>query len=91
MSWWLIAHCIPAQHTNQAPKAIIVSPSQAIKLPTSGVIIDGSTSTDDDGIESFAWEVVTAPLGYKLKNSEQASPTLQLTDLIAGNYTIMYV
>ncbi|KAK8381835.1 hypothetical protein O3P69_015097 [Scylla paramamosain] len=79
----------PAQHTNQPPKAIIVAPSQAIKLPTSGVIIDGSASTDDDGIESFAWEVVTAPLGYKLKNSEQASPTLQLTDLIAGNYTIM--
>lgn len=79
----------PAQHTNKPPKAIIVSPSQAIKLPTSGVIIDGSSSTDDDGIESYGWELVTAPLGYKLKNSEQAGPTLQLTDLIPGNYTIM--
>ncbi|KAG0715465.1 Dyslexia-associated protein KIAA0319-like protein [Chionoecetes opilio] len=78
-----------ARHTNQPPKAIIAPPSQIIKLPTSAVIIDGSGSTDDDGIVSYAWETVTAPLGYKLKDSEQAGATLQLTDLMAGNYTIM--
>ncbi|XP_071547439.1 dyslexia-associated protein KIAA0319-like protein [Panulirus ornatus] len=72
---------------NQPPKAII-SPSQEIKLPTSGVIIDGSGSTDDDGIESYHWEMVTAPLGYKLPDQTEIS-TLQLTDLIPGNYTIM--
>ena len=67
-------------------------PSQSIKLPTSGVIIDASSSTDDDGIESYVWKVVTAPLGYKLKNSEeQAGSMSQLTDLNAGNYTIMCV
>lgn len=84
--------CHPtAQHTNKPPVAKIISPTQAIKLPTSGVIIDGSSSTDDDGIETYMWELMTAPLGYKLKNSEQPGPTLQLTDLIAGNYTIMCV
>ncbi|XP_069185612.1 dyslexia-associated protein KIAA0319-like protein isoform X2 [Procambarus clarkii] len=77
----------PPKRINQPPKAIIVSPSQEIKLPTSGVIIDGSGSTDDDEIASYHWEMVTAPLGYKLP--DQTGPTLQLTDLIPGTYRIM--
>nr|XP_053633719.1 dyslexia-associated protein KIAA0319-like protein [Cherax quadricarinatus] len=78
---------LPAKRVNQPPKAIIVQPSQEIKLPTSGVIIDGSGSTDDDMIVSYHWEMVTAPLGYKLP--DQTGPTLQLTDLIPGSYRIM--
>nr|XP_027218002.1 dyslexia-associated protein KIAA0319-like protein isoform X1 [Penaeus vannamei] len=78
---------LPAKRINQPPTAIINSPSNTIKLPNSGVIIDGSGSTDDAGIVSYRWEMVTAPLGYKL--AEETGPTVQLTDLIPGNYTIM--
>lgn len=79
---------LTAKRINQAPKAVISSPSHQIKLPNSGVIIDGSASTDDDGIESYHWEMVTVPLGYN--PPDKSGPTLQLTDLIPGNYTIMY-
>ena len=48
-----------------------MSPSQAINRPTSGVIIDGSGSTDDDSVESCPGEIVMAPVGYKLKALEQ--------------------
>ncbi|KAK4299125.1 hypothetical protein Pmani_028567 [Petrolisthes manimaculis] len=77
----------PAKRINQPPKAVISSPSHQIKLPNSGVIIDGSASTDDDGIESYHWEMVTVPLGYN--PPDKSGPTLQLTDLVPGNYTIM--
>lgn len=80
---------LTAKRINQAPNAVISSPSHQIKLPNSGVIIDGSASTDDDGIESYHWEMVTVPLGYN--PPDKSGPTLQLTDLIPGNYTIMYV
>lgn len=78
---------LPPKRINQPPKAVVIPPSQEIKLPNSGVIIDGSSSTDDGEITSYRWEMVTAPLGYKL--SEETAPTLQLTDLVPGNYTIM--
>ncbi|KAK7084054.1 hypothetical protein SK128_004936 [Halocaridina rubra] len=78
---------LPAKRINQPPKAVIIPPSQKIKLPNSGVILDGSSSIDDMVISSYHWEIVTAPLGYKL--SEETGATLQLTDLIPGNYTIM--
>ncbi|CAL4148023.1 unnamed protein product, partial [Meganyctiphanes norvegica] len=71
---------------NQAPVAIINPKAQEIKLPSSSVIIDGSLSTDDDNIESYHWELVSGPLGYKLP--EHTTSTMQLTDLIPGNYTI---
>lgn len=77
---------LPPKRNNQAPVAIINPKTQEIKLPSSSVIIDGSLSTDDDAIESFHWELGSGPLGYKLP--EQSTSTLQLTELIPGNYTI---
>lgn len=84
----IIFYHFTAKRINQPPKAVISSPSHQIKLPNSGVIIDGSASTDDGGIESYHWEMVTVPLGYN--PPDKSGPTLQLTDLIPGNYTIMY-
>ncbi|XP_068202619.1 dyslexia-associated protein KIAA0319-like protein isoform X2 [Palaemon carinicauda] len=78
---------LPPKRINQPPKAVVIPASQEIKLPNSGVIVDGSSSTDDGEITSYRWEMVTAPLGYKL--SEETAPALQLTDLVPGNYTIM--
>ena len=78
---------LPAQRVNKPPVAVIVPPNQTVKLPNSGVILDGSGSTDDDEVVSYLWEIVTGPLGYKL--DEETGHTLKLTKLIPGNYTIM--
>ena len=78
---------LPAQRVNKPPTAVIVPAHQVVKLPNSGVILDGSGSIDDGEIESYRWEIVTGPLGYKL--SDESSHTLKLTQLIPGNYTIM--
>ncbi|KAL7646277.1 UNVERIFIED_CONTAM: hypothetical protein RMT77_003186 [Armadillidium vulgare] len=78
---------LPAKHVNKPPVAVIVPPSQTVKLPNSGVILDGSGSSDDKKISSYLWELVMGPLGYKLK--EETGPTLQMSDLIPGNYTII--
>lgn len=77
---------LPQKRINKAPQVFISPKEQLIRKPTSNAILDGSTSTDDDKIINYHWDVVSAPIGYQPKLPETA--TLQLTDLNApGNYT----
>lgn len=77
---------LPEKRINRVPQVIITPSEQTIRQPTTNAILDGSTSTDDDKIVSWHWEVVSGPIGYQPKLSEVN--TLQLTDLTSpGNYT----
>jgi hypothetical protein len=74
-----------AKRINQAPIPIISPPSQIVKLPNTGAVLDGSASKDDDKITAYHWELQQGPIGYQAKLVN--TPTLQLDNLIAGNYT----
>jgi dyslexia-associated protein KIAA0319-like protein len=77
---------LPAKRINIPPTPIITPKYQVIKLPNNKAILDGSTSTDDDKIDSYKWELVQGPINYS-PTLEQKS-TLELADLKEpGNYT----
>ncbi|XP_015600421.1 dyslexia-associated protein KIAA0319-like protein [Cephus cinctus] len=76
---------LPPKRINQAPIAIISPASQIVKLPNTGAVLDGSSSKDDDQVISYHWELEQGPIGYQ--PNLVATPTLQLDNLIAGNYT----
>lgn len=77
---------LPEKRINRVPQVIITPSEQTIRQPTTNAILDGSTSTDDDKIVLWHWEVVSGPIGYQPKLPEVN--TLQLTDLTSpGNYT----
>lgn len=77
---------LPAKRINKPPTIIITPANQTIKLPNSAAVLDASSSTDDDGIASWHWELQQGPLGYQPQLKD--SPTLQLNDLTKpGNYS----
>lgn len=77
---------LPAKRLNKAPIVIIHPRYQVIKLPNNKAVLDGSTSTDDDKIELWKWELVQGPINYSPTLQEQ--PTIELNDLKEpGNYT----
>ncbi|KAF5288345.1 hypothetical protein FQR65_LT12080 [Abscondita terminalis] len=77
---------LPPSRINKPPKIIITPANQTVKLPNTGAVLDASSSTDDDGILLWHWELQQGPLGYEPDLKE--TPTLQLNDLTRpGNYT----
>lgn len=65
---------------------MITPPEQVVKLPNTVAVLDGSTSTDDDAIISWHWDLQSGPLTYQPVLED--SSTLQLKDLKdPGNYT----
>ncbi|XP_034947675.1 dyslexia-associated protein KIAA0319 [Chelonus insularis] len=76
---------LPPKRINKPPIAIITPASQIVKLPNTGAVLDGSSSTDDDQVISYHWELQQGPIGYQPNLVD--TPTLQLDNLIAGNYT----
>lgn len=75
-----------AKRNNKPPTPIITPNYQVIKLPNQKVILDGSTSVDDDKIEQWKWELVQGPINYSPTLEQQA--TIVLDDLKEpGNYT----
>ncbi|XP_011500564.1 PREDICTED: dyslexia-associated protein KIAA0319 [Ceratosolen solmsi marchali] len=76
---------LPPKRINQAPIPIISPSAQIVKLPNTGAVLDGSASKDDDKIISYRWELQQGPIGYQPRLVD--TPTLQLDNLIAGNYT----
>lgn len=77
---------LPAKRINIPPSPMITPKYQVIKLPNNKAVLDGSTSTDDDKIESYKWELVQGPINYS--PTLQEKPTIELSDLKEpGNYT----
>lgn len=94
---------LPPSRINSPPQIVISPANQTVKLPNTGAVLDASSSTDDDGIISYHWELQQGPLGIYFavilqyvvigiplgyEPELQDSPTLQLDDLSRpGNYT----
>ncbi|KAL7026936.1 hypothetical protein ACKWTF_005240 [Chironomus riparius] len=77
---------LPAKRLNTPPFVIITPKHQVIKLPNYKAVLDGSTSTDDDKIDAWKWELVQGPINYSPTLQDQA--TIELNDLREpGNYT----
>ncbi|KAF7265718.1 hypothetical protein GWI33_020801 [Rhynchophorus ferrugineus] len=70
---------LPEARINQPPQIVITPANQTIKQPNAAAVLDASSSTDDDGIVSWHWELQQGPLGYQPQLKD--SPTLQLNDL----------
>ncbi|CAB0044987.1 unnamed protein product [Trichogramma brassicae] len=78
----------PSKRENRPPVAVVIPSSQIVKLPNNGAVLDGSSSRDDFHIVSYHWELERAPKGYEQdKDLLVDAPTLQLDNLVAGNYT----
>jgi len=68
--------------------AIISPPEQNVQLPTASVVLDASSSTDDDKIVSYKWELQKGPIEFLFSPKKNVnSTTLQIENLIPGNYT----
>lgn len=82
---------LPANRINKAPQVMITPSYQTVKLPNHRGILDGSGSTDDGHIESYTWDIISAPIGYQsvtLDTNMLHSSMLQLDNLeLPGNYT----
>ncbi|ENN76928.1 hypothetical protein D910_07061 [Dendroctonus ponderosae] len=77
---------LPEARINTPPNIIITPANQTIKQPNTAAVLDASSSTDDDGIISWHWELQQGPLGYQPELKD--SSTLQLNDLTKpGNYS----
>ncbi|CAG9864771.1 unnamed protein product [Phyllotreta striolata] len=77
---------LPANRINKPPVIVITPANQTIKQPNSAAVLDASSSTDDDGIVAWHWELQQGPVGYEPQLKD--APTLQLNDLTKpGNYT----
>ena len=78
---------LPAKRINTPPKAVIVPAEQTVNLPTNKAVVDGSGSTDDSGkLASYSWVLDSGPVGYQ--PDLPSLPTLSLTNLTAGNFTL---
>lgn len=75
----------PEPRVNKPPVAVVSPKNQAISLPTSSTVIDGSQSTDDDKVVSWHWEEVKGPLREEKASGD--TEILTLTNLVPGNYT----
>lgn len=54
---------LPEARINTPPSIVITPANQTIKQPNSAAVLDASSSTDDDGIISWQWELQQGPLG----------------------------
>ncbi|HYH15843.1 MAG TPA: PKD domain-containing protein, partial [Flavisolibacter sp.] len=75
----------PVETTNKVPVAN-AGADQSITLPTNSVNLNGSLSSDPDGIiSSYKWAKVSGPSQFTLGNANAASTTL--SNLAVGIYT----
>nr|CAG4636763.1 EOG090X00QS [Ceriodaphnia reticulata] len=74
------------QQENQRPKAN-AGGDQSVSLPLKWILMNGSASTDDLGIQSWLWtrEPESLAAGAIIANSDRTS-TLMLTNLVPGKY-----
>ncbi|XP_061093171.1 dyslexia-associated protein KIAA0319 isoform X1 [Conger conger] len=68
---------------NKGPTAV-VGPDRLLTLPVNSTRLDGSSSTDDQGIVTFHWESISSPPGMKIEDADK--PVAMATGLGAGSY-----
>ena len=70
---------------NQPPTANAGS-EQDISLPTNFVVLDGSKSTDDQGIIKYNWTQVSGPNDALILQANETLPNANATGLTKGDY-----
>ena len=74
---------------NKPPTPDIETADRIIKLPTNTAALDASKSSDDVGIDSYKWELVSGPkTEASIFDSPPGSRILRLKDLSAGKYRV---
>jgi hypothetical protein len=76
-------------YVNEKPTANIAGNPITITLPVDSVLLDGSGSTDDDGIQSYAWSKTSGPGSPNI-----LTPTASITkvkSLSAGVYVFRLI
>ncbi|XP_041468702.1 dyslexia-associated protein KIAA0319-like protein [Lytechinus variegatus] len=69
---------------HNTPPSADAGPDKELMLPSDTTSLDGSGSTDDQGIESYHWEQVSGPSDAVLTNPDQA--TVDVSGLGEGAY-----
>jgi hypothetical protein len=68
---------------NAAPVAV-AGANQAITLPTNSVTVNGSASTDDNGVVGYTWTKISGPATFTIVSPNSVSTLIN--NLIAGVY-----
>ncbi|HEX6170451.1 MAG TPA: PKD domain-containing protein, partial [Chitinophagaceae bacterium] len=75
------------ENKNNKPPIAVAGPDQIITLPTDSVLLDGRSSSDQDGmISSYLWTKISGPASFNI-----LKPTDSLTklkSLVAGAYQL---
>lgn len=75
----------PPPPANKAPVAVIEG-TTSLSLPTTSTVLDGSSSSDNDGaIRTYNWKFVSGPGSYEISGA--TSPKATINKLTAGNYS----
>ncbi|XP_051044764.1 dyslexia-associated protein KIAA0319-like protein homolog isoform X1 [Phodopus roborovskii] len=72
------------QPENNKPPQADAGPDKELTLPVDSTTLDGSKSTDDQRIVSYAWEKTQGPDGVQLENANSSVATV--TGLQVGTY-----
>ena len=81
----LFAAFILSSCTRNKPPVAIAGPDQVIVLPTDSILLDGSASSDPDGvISSWVWKKISGPPSFNI-NAASTSKTI-VKSLVMGTY-----
>ncbi|XP_068951150.1 dyslexia-associated protein KIAA0319 homolog [Petaurus breviceps papuanus] len=72
------------QPENNSPPVAVAGPDKELIFPVESMILDGSRSTDDQGIIFYHWENISGPSAVEMENTDKAVATV--TGLQAGTY-----
>ncbi|RXM96527.1 Dyslexia-associated protein KIAA0319 [Acipenser ruthenus] len=72
------------QPENNSPPVAVVGPDKELTFPVESTTLDGSKSTDDQGIVLYQWQNISGPSGVKIENGNTQLATV--TGLRIGTY-----
>ncbi|MBN3314362.1 K0319 protein, partial [Atractosteus spatula] len=72
------------QPENNSPPQAVVGPDKELTFPAESTTLDGSRSTDDQGVVSFLWDCISGPSGVKIEKADK--PLAIVTGLRIGTY-----
>ncbi|VCW78514.1 unnamed protein product [Gulo gulo] len=79
---------VTVQPANNRPPRAHAGGRRVLVLPSNGITLDGSRSTDDQGVVSYLWvRDGQSPAAGDVIDGSDRSAALQLTNLVEGVYT----
>ncbi|XP_016287233.1 dyslexia-associated protein KIAA0319 homolog isoform X1 [Monodelphis domestica] len=70
--------------TENSPPIAVIGPDKELIFPVESMVLDGSRSTDDQGIIFYRWENISGPSAVVIENIDQ--PVATVTGLQVGTY-----